>query len=244
VKAAERIARTIASELLDGRYAAGTMLPNEAEMTQRYGVGRSTVREALRILEGWGAVRMKQGRNGGPVATRPDIRSLGDHIGIVMQFEGVTLADIFRTRRVLDTLMAGLAASAMTDADVLALGESIRGMGEHLDDVDKYMIHNDRFYEVLVAASDNRSLQILVGSIQSWTSGMMFAAGVPREWREKSVALRSALFRAIASRDVEEAERRMNDYRTALEEWWTEHRPEETTRPVDVIGWREGPPRD
>jgi len=74
VKAAERIARTIAKELLEDPSRYGTMLPNEAEMTQRYGVGRSTVREALRILEGWGAIRMKQGRNGGHVATLPDIR--------------------------------------------------------------------------------------------------------------------------------------------------------------------------
>ena len=68
------MARIIAGELLAGDYPEGSILPNEAEMSQRYSVGRSTVREALRILEGWGAVRMKRGRNGGPIATRPDIR--------------------------------------------------------------------------------------------------------------------------------------------------------------------------
>jgi DNA-binding FadR family transcriptional regulator len=94
---------------------------------------------------------MKQGRHGGPVATRPDVRSLGTHLGIVMQFEGVSLADLFATRRVLDTLMAGLAASAMSDDEELALGESIRGKSEHLDDIEQYIVHNDRFYEVLVA---------------------------------------------------------------------------------------------
>jgi len=142
---------------------------------------------------------------------------------------------------VLDTLMAGLAASAMSDNDVLALGEALRGMSNNLDDVDAYLIHNNRFYEVLVAASGNRSLQILVGAIQSWTSALMFAAGVPREWRERSVALRSALFRAIASRDVDGAEMRMFEYRSALQEWWAEHRSEEISRRIDVIGWREDP---
>jgi GntR family transcriptional regulator, transcriptional repressor for pyruvate dehydrogenase complex len=243
VKAAERVARTIAGELLDGEFPDGSMLPNEVEMSQRYGVGRSTVREALRILEGWGAVRMKQGRNGGPVATRPDIRSVGDHLGIVMQFEGVTLADIFETRRVLDTLLAGLAASTMSDNDVLALGQTIQGMSDNIDNIDKYVAHNNRFYEVLIAASGNRSLQILIGSIQSWTSALMFAIGVPREWREKSVTLRSALFRAIASRDVDEAERQMNEYRTTLQQWWAEHYPAEIGRPIDVIGWRGDPPQ-
>ena len=242
MKAAERVARTIAGELLDGEFGHSSVLPNEAEMSQRYGVGRSTVREALRILEGWGAVRMKQGRNGGPVATPPDIRSLGDHLGIVMQFEGVTLADIFETRRVLDTLLAGLAAGAMSDNDVLALGETIRGMSDHLDDIDEYVVQNDRFYEILTAASGNRSLQILIGAIHSSTAGLMFAVGVPREWREQSVALRAALFRAIASRDVEEAERRMDAYRSTLQEWWAEHFPVETTRPIDVIGQRDERP--
>ena len=242
MKAAERIARTIAGELLDGLYPEGAMLPNEAEMSQRYAVGRSTVREALRILEGWGAVRMKQGRNGGPVATRPDTRSIGLHLGVVMQFEGVSLGDIFETRRVLDTMVAGLAATAMSDDEVLALGQTIQGMSEHIDDIEQYVIHNDRFYEILTAASGNRSLQILIGAIQSSTAGLMFAVGVTREWRVQSVALRSALFRAIASRDAAEAERCMDLYRSTLQAWWAEHYANETSRPIDVIGWRDDPP--
>ncbi len=235
MNAAERVARVIAGELLDGRYAEGSMLPNEADMAERYQVGRSTVREALRILEGWGAVRMKRGRNGGPVATRPDIRSIGDHLGLVMQFEGVSLLDVFETRQVLDTLVAGLAAREMSDEDVLALGQTIRGMSESLDDIDAYIMHNERFYRVLTAASGNRSLQILIGAIQSSTSELMFAEGVAREWRELSVTLRAGVFRAIASRDVAEAERRMDEYRRTLREWWEEHHPDAGDHPIDVI---------
>lgn len=235
MKAAERVARTIAGQMLTGVYAEGSMLPNEAEMADQYSVGRSTVREALRILEGWGAVRLKLGRNGGPIATRPDIRSIGDHLGIVMQFEGVTLADVFETRRVLDTLVAGLAATAMSDEDVLRLGETIQGMRENILDDERYVEYNDRFYEVLTAASGNRSLQILIGAIQSSTAGLMFALGVPPEWRERSVALRYALFRAIAGRDAEQAEHHMETYRRTLQEWWSGHFADEVNTPIDVL---------
>jgi DNA-binding FadR family transcriptional regulator len=241
VNAAERLARRIAGELLSGHYASGAALPNEAEMAEDYRVGRSTVREALRILEGWGAVRMKRGRNGGPIATRPDVNSIGDHLGIVMQFEGVTLADLFETRRVLDSLVAGVAARTMSDADVLRLGDTIRAMSESIDDLDAYMHHNERFYEVLTGSSGNRSLQIIISAIQTSTARLMFATGVPREWRELSVALRSRVFRAIASRDAAAAEQAMDGYRRTLQDKWAEWHPEDAVKSIDVLGTTAAP---
>ena len=60
----------------DGSFPPHTKLPSERELQQSFGVGRSTVREALRALEALGVIELRQGRGafvrdiGGPLETR------------------------------------------------------------------------------------------------------------------------------------------------------------------------------
>jgi len=70
-KTSERIARDIASHIVDNKLAPGTMLPTEREMIESMGVGRTTLREALRLLETRGVLTIKSGPRGGPVVRRP-----------------------------------------------------------------------------------------------------------------------------------------------------------------------------
>ena len=63
------LARRILRAIVDGRLEAGARLPAEAEMLASFGVGRASLREALRILETHGLIRIKSGPRGGPVVT-------------------------------------------------------------------------------------------------------------------------------------------------------------------------------
>src|SRR5213592_4815792 len=54
-----------------GRFEGGTRLPSERELAQQFGVSRTTVREAIRVLQGEGLVDVKRGRNGGAVVISP-----------------------------------------------------------------------------------------------------------------------------------------------------------------------------
>jgi hypothetical protein len=64
-KLSERLARSILSDIVVGEMQVGAMLPSEAVMMESYGVGRNSVREALRILEIHGLVKIKPGPRGG-----------------------------------------------------------------------------------------------------------------------------------------------------------------------------------
>lgn len=56
-----QVAQSLAADIADGRYAVGSLLPGEAELTARFGVSRATVREALRRLQQLGLVSRSQG---------------------------------------------------------------------------------------------------------------------------------------------------------------------------------------
>ena len=71
-KAPELLASRLREQILSGAVAEGDVLPTERALGAQTGLGRSTVREALRILQNEGFISIRSGRNGGPVARRPE----------------------------------------------------------------------------------------------------------------------------------------------------------------------------
>ena len=59
---AEEVADRIGKQIADGKFADGEKLPTEPELMKFFGVGRSTIRESIRILENMGMVNVQQGR--------------------------------------------------------------------------------------------------------------------------------------------------------------------------------------
>src|SRR5690606_30541465 len=70
-KASERLARQLATLIVEGELEEGARLPHESEMLAQLQVGRATLREALRLLEVWGLVVIRTGPGGGPTVRRP-----------------------------------------------------------------------------------------------------------------------------------------------------------------------------
>ena len=235
MKASERLARQIAQEILSDGPRDGAMLPAEGDMAVKYEVGRSTVREALRLLETWGVVRVKMGRGGGPETQTPTARNLAYHLAVVMQFDGTTLADVLDVGKSLDLWVAARAAEFMTDAQVLELGETVRGLVESVHDRDAFEHFNTRFYEVLANGCRNQALRTLLLCMRTLGAETMLKWVYPEDWRAQSAVLRGKVFRAIASGNPVEATAQMAVYRDSITSWWSEHYPEEMSRPIDVL---------
>jgi DNA-binding GntR family transcriptional regulator len=82
----QRIVQELQSEIVLGRYPVGTLLPSEAELTQRFSVSRHTIRSAVRALADAGLVKSHQGL--GTLVQRP-----GDAGGYVHRID--TISDLF-----------------------------------------------------------------------------------------------------------------------------------------------------
>ena len=70
-KSSEALADVLREQILAGGFDEGTSLPSERDIVDETGLGRGSVREALRVLEVEGLIRTKTGRHGGAFATRP-----------------------------------------------------------------------------------------------------------------------------------------------------------------------------
>jgi GntR family transcriptional repressor for pyruvate dehydrogenase complex len=124
-KISETIARDILDDIVQRKLPPGTMLASEAVMLDRYGVGRASLREALRILEIHGLIKIKPGPKGGPVVAEVTSADLGRSATFFFHAIGATFADLLGARLVIEPMMARLAATNLTAAGAEELKRAV-----------------------------------------------------------------------------------------------------------------------
>jgi GntR family transcriptional repressor for pyruvate dehydrogenase complex len=117
-RAWETVLAAIENDLLRGRLKPGDRLPGERALATDLGVGRSSVREAIRVLEVLGLVRTNVGS--GPTAGAIIVALPGGGMSALMRLQvaaqGFPVADIVKTRLVLETAVAAELAEAVLTA--------------------------------------------------------------------------------------------------------------------------------
>ncbi|WP_017936465.1 FadR/GntR family transcriptional regulator [Nocardioides sp. Iso805N] len=108
-KVAERVAEQLAAEVVQRQ--PGDVLGHEAELLERLGVTRAPLRQAVRILEHHGVVRMREGPNGGLVVCAPDPTEVVEALALYLHYIGVDARSILEVRSILEIDAAGAAAS-------------------------------------------------------------------------------------------------------------------------------------
>lgn len=83
-----------------------------------FGIARTTLREALRVLESQGLIGIKRGRGGGAIVTEPKLDSLSEMIGVVLQLRSTTLGDLDDARMMIEPPLAGRLARSHTQEDL------------------------------------------------------------------------------------------------------------------------------
>ena len=96
-KAHEVVADQIRQRIVAGELVEGQRLPPEDDLTAQFGVARTTLREALRVLESQGLLAIRRGRGGGPVVTHPDLEPISMALATVLQLQATTVGDLDAT---------------------------------------------------------------------------------------------------------------------------------------------------
>jgi len=157
---AERIATTLKSAIVKGRFQPGDALPSERELAERYDVNRSSIREAMKRLEGWGLVTIRHGGatrvtefllNAG-LSVLPELLEAGGELGTSV------LADLHELRGLLLGWSAEQAAKRADPASVARLDELAKKLSEpRLKPADAQALDYD-FFEQLVLVTGNQIL--------------------------------------------------------------------------------------
>lgn len=157
-RAALRAVRDVVSMIADGGLGDGDRLPPVRELQTALGVGRATLREALRFLEHQGVVELLRGRHGGPVVRVPDEQAVGAQLGLLLHASRSSLHSMLEARAVVEPLVTRLAATAASGDDLAELERLVDGPAAAPDPL-AAMMRAREFHHVIGRASGNVLLE-------------------------------------------------------------------------------------
>jgi DNA-binding FadR family transcriptional regulator len=158
-KAAELVAARLRDQIVRGELREGDVLAPEGELMQRFGVSRPTLREAMRVLEGEALITVHRGARGGARVHTPDGETVAQFAGLVLQFRGATVADVYEARRALDLAALRIIVGRGSPWDFVALDENVAAMGRATEPGDIVELH-DEFHTLLVELAGNQTLVV------------------------------------------------------------------------------------
>jgi DNA-binding FadR family transcriptional regulator len=221
--ALQRPSQLVAAELrqriLRGEWRDGATLPPASVLAQRLGISQHHLREALRLLEHDGLIRVEPGRNGGISLAIPDEEAVTRILEGILARYGTLMTDMSVARGVIDEAVAGLAAERAT-ADDLAMLEAIvereqtRGWGQ---------TPCTEFHLSVARATHNQPLLTVVQA--TWPIGAGWGEKIPAKLdairREPSrgretVQAHLDLVEAITARDSPRARDLMRQHHAAI----------------------------
>lgn len=166
VRPAERPHEAVASQLRDailsGQFRPGERLPIERELGERFAVSRSTVRQALLILDQMGLVRVRSGVGGGPFVTHETLPAAIAAFENVLAVDPASVAEFARAKLVLEPVVSAMVAESITEDQIAELEANIAAARSGLERGDQVTDVMIDFHSILVNSTGNRFLALIV----------------------------------------------------------------------------------
>jgi GntR family transcriptional repressor for pyruvate dehydrogenase complex len=204
----EQIVQQIEDSILKGALKPGDQLPAERELAQRFGVSRTAVREAVKVLREKGMVEAYSGRGTFITdGTSQAIRQSLDRMIKIGQPEGST--HLVEVREILEPGIAALAATRAEDAHLAAMREAIAVMDRAGKDPDAFIEADLDFHLALAEAAANplilSLIDSIVGLLREQRMGIFYVDGGP----ERGQFHHKRILEAAENHDAEKAREAM-----------------------------------
>lgn len=213
-KVYEIIIQKIQTEITAGILEAGEKLPPERELAVKYGVSRTSIREALRLLELSDFVEIRPG-DGTFIKTNEQQTIQQQLTSVALKTDQTTLYEMLELRLILESQCAALAALRATGQDIEKIARTLEAM-KNTDD-EEIGIQADLDFHMAIAAAANNS--VLAQLISSFASHMRSTIEVTRKHRlsskenfARTLEEHRAIFIAISRGESDRAKVLMEDY--------------------------------
>ena len=213
-KSSEIVADRLRLAIVNGDIPRGNALPAEHELIESFGVGRASMREALRILETEGLLKVTRGAKGGAEVIGPTLGLAAHAVGMVLQAEGTKLADVQTARQIIEPPAARMVAERGSPDAIEKLTEILEQEREAVGTPD-FPFLAMRFHETLIQLSGNRTLSTFLLVLHEIHEGVAIGLSSEREdkkVRERTLETHEHLIDCIRAKDGADAERLWQDY--------------------------------
>lgn len=216
----EQVAGQLADQIAEGRWRPGDKLPSESELCATLGIGRSTLREALKSLAFVGLVQMRPGEGTYVLESTPQ---LGERIrarGMLKTPQ--QLREVGESRLVLETELAALAAERADAADIKRLEDIVEQMKMSLDGRGReYVALDVDFHLAIARCSKNHLLYEIMYSLRETLQEFIAKSQALPGIQENAHEHHAKILNAIRKRNPEKARRAMRTHLKTCEKAFT-----------------------
>lgn len=216
-KSSDVLADELRRRILTGALPAGAPLPPERDLVAQTGLSRSSVREALRILETESLVTTRPGRFGGTVASQPGDESIRRSLTHYVHGRRISLLELMQTREAVEPSLAALAAANRSAADLRKLVAVTQRVEDAFADLPLFLRENVEWHLAIAAAAHNDLLRAILASIADMvykaTATENFAT---EEVRKQVVQAHRRILEGITKKNAELARSRMARHLAAV----------------------------
>jgi DNA-binding FadR family transcriptional regulator len=219
-KSSDALADELRERILTGDYAEGAALPSERDIVDETGLGRGSVREALRVLEAEGLIRTKTGRHGGTFTTLPDEHGLARFVSLFVRGRRIPIRALLEARTTVEPSLAYSAALNRTPDDIVALKSACAVM-EASPDGPEFGRANLAWHYAVATAGHNELLVAFLTSIasaiarESEAHARAFEATALGDIRSAVILAHQRITDAVIRGEADAAKRRMERHLNA-----------------------------
>nr|WP_230981740.1 FCD domain-containing protein [Ruegeria pomeroyi] len=160
-----QVAEAIKDWVVEQGLQAGDRLPGEAELIERFGMAKGTIREAMRILEAQGLIKTRTGPGGGSFVHEVSQQRAKALLGNYFYFKDLTIGDIYQLRLTLEPELAASLAGKLSQSTLDLLEKTTAEYVEPaatLDEERDQHVASLRFHAILANQSQNPLLGFVI----------------------------------------------------------------------------------
>lgn len=226
-KLATKVARNIETEVMRLGWPVGRSLGSEADLRERFGVSRSVLREAVRLVEHHQVARMRRGPNGGLFVCAPDAGPATRALVIYLEYIGTGVDDLLQARLLLEPMAAGLAAERLTEDGIATLRAILQAEADHQDE--RGISLQDPLHPELGRLSGNPVLHLFIDVLTRLTARYARTSRrIPKAQvqaaKQASHQAHRATVDAVIAGDGARAQTNLTAHLEAIAAWIREHR--------------------
>ncbi len=232
-KLAAQIARRIEESIIRQGWPVGEALGSEVVLREQFGVSRSVLSEAVRLVEHHQVARMRRGPNGGLYICAPDAGPATRAMVIYLEYVGTSVADLLEARLLLEPIAAGLAADRISEDGIETLRAVLADEAAHLDPQRTGTL--DPLHPLLGELSGNAVLQLFIDVLTRLTARYAHTSRkLSRTEVEESRAVAHAAHRAVVDAviagDGAYAQTQLTAHLESVAAWIEKHRVRRASR--------------
>jgi GntR family transcriptional regulator, transcriptional repressor for pyruvate dehydrogenase complex len=199
----KEIAETLSEQIVSGKLPVDSLLPPERELCETFGVSRTVIREAVKLLESRGLARVERGR--GTVVKEAQHEAVADSLRLMLRRPDHAIEELLEVRKMLEAGMVTLAAERRTPENLARMERTLEVMRQKPGEPEGYVDADVEFHAEIARAAHNRFLLILLDPFAEFLRQSRIATFAGPRMVKIRTRQHEAIFEMIRRKDPERA---------------------------------------